>query len=607
MIKTRSTISALLLLAAGGCHQATVRQADRDVYQLLQDRQQAALGVATDVRIDDDLDEPAADARMYEFNPRPVDDALPASFATARDLPAESESNSRADDDGQATTTTAQAQQADLTADIFTPEEMDRVSTFTLRDTFTYAARHSRDLQSAKEELYLAALDLTLERHLWTPQFVAEVTAGVDFSDAGGVDDEERAFTATSDLGVTQQLPYGGRVVARVVSTLVRDLKGRVADSESSSVILEADLPLLRGAGHAAYESRYSAERDMIYAVRLYERFRRSFLVNVAARYFALQGNKAAIANTFVSYQSRFRDWEKADFTGRVGQSRDVFEAPRAKSILRSAEAGLVNTKESYESALDQFKIFLGMPVDFLLDVVDQELDKQSQSLDVLLPEVDGAEAERVALRLRLDLLTDADRIDDAGRGISVAKNRILPDLDFNASAAFHSDPEHLNAFDVNVERNDYSALLQLRMDDRKTERNAYRASLIAYRRAQRQHEETVDSVRADVRRAIRRIEQQSALREIQTLNVHENELRLEAARAQFDLGKSTNQDVVDAESDLLRARNDLARAVAEYRNAILEFRRDTGTLRVSDDGLISSLGTLLPKANPTGPADPGS
>ena len=98
----------------------------------------------------------------------------------------------------------------------------------------------------------------------------------------------------------------------------------------------------------------------MIYAIRIYERFRRSFMVDVAARLFALQQSKAAIDNNYTAYRSRIRDWEKADFINRVGQSRDVFEAPRAKASLRQAEAGLVSAKERYATSLDGFKIFIG-------------------------------------------------------------------------------------------------------------------------------------------------------------------------------------------------------------------------------------------------------
>ena len=87
----------------------------------------------------------------------------------------------------------------------------------------------------------------------------------------------------------------------------------------------------------------------------------------------------------------------------------------------------------------------------------------------------------------------------------------------------------------------------------------------------------------------------------IQVLNVSENQLRLDAARAQNELGRKDNRDVVEAESDLLDARNSLARAVSAYRNAILGFRRDTETLRVTDDGLWERP-EAVPSPSPTVP-----
>jgi outer membrane protein TolC len=371
-----------------------------------------------------------------------------------------------------------------------------------------------------------------------------------------------------------------------MVSTLVRDLNEHATTTgESGNFILEANIPLFRGAGRVAYESRYQAERDLIYAVRTYERFRRSFLVQVAAGYFELQLLRSAIDNTYTSYKNRRLDWEKADFVNRMGQSKNIFEAPRAQSSFRQAEAGLVRAKEQYEAVLDRFKIFIGMPVPELLDVLDQNADADAQALDDLLPEVEISTAVDVALKYRLDLLNDADRIDDARRGVLVAKNQVLPDLNATGSVALDTDPERFNSTSYNTERATWRGLLQLRMDDRKKERNAYRASLIALRKSERDYEVSSDTVRADVRRSARRILQQAKLRDIQTANVEENELRLEAARAQFDLGKITNQDVVDAETDLLSARNDLAAAISAYRAVILDFRRDTETLRVTEDG----------------------
>ncbi len=581
---TRRLLHVLLILSAlavlSGCQTTAVEQTDRGVYGLIAERQREALGTTTDVRLGEEDGESSTTEAMYDSTPSPLEADLPESFQAAR----ESDPDSDESGDSPDVEPAGENEETD-SASIFSPEEKSRVRVLGLRDALAYAIRHGRQLQDSKEDLYLAALDLTLERHLWTPQLVASIDADAEFSDAGDLHDYSRAITAVAQVSATQRLPYGGEVTARVISTLVRDLEEHVTSAETGQVILEAQIPLLRGAGRSAYESRYSAEREMIYAIRTYERSRRSFMVDVAAEYFNLQQTRAGITNAFKSFESRRRDWQKADFINKMGRSDNVFEALRARASFRDAESALISAKEQYESALDQFKIFIGMPVDELVDVVDQEEDEDAQGLDRLLPAVDSAEATEVALRYRLDLLNVLDRVDDSRRAVALAKNQLMPDLGVTAGATFGTDPDRLDTLSYNPERATYNAAISLRMDDRKAERNAYRAAFIGLRRAERDSEEVADRVRADVRSALRRISQQAILREINRLGVQENELRYAAASTQYDLGKSTNQDVVDADESLLRARNRLSGAVAGYRAAILEFRLDTGTLQVEDDG----------------------
>lgn len=578
----RRTVLPLFVFAAlliTGCRTWLIDRTDRDIYRLIDNRQRDALGSTTDAHIGSETGRLGRDDRIYGFNPRPVDPGIPEAFRQPRqdvELPGEDMSEASADDG-------EPSAEVGMSPGILNEDELDRVLIFSLSEALAYAMQHARDLQDAKEDLYLAALDLSLERHLWTPQFTAGVQA--DYQDFGETTNLDRAMSTVSEAAVTQRLPLGGQLSARIIHTLMREISDHVSKGENGQMILAAQIPLLRGAGRVAYESRYEAERELIYAVRRYERFRRSFTVEVAADYFSLQQAKAAIANTFKSFQNRKQDWERAEFIDRKGRSRTIFDAPRAKSNFRRAEADLVSAKERYESALDRFKIVLGMPVDTLLDVVEQDKDEESKALDLLLPQIEQETAVEVAVQYRLDLLNSADRVDDTRRGVVIAKNRILPDLDLTGSATLDSDPSQLRPLTYRKERTTWQGGIQLRVDDRKSERNAYRSALISLRRSERNHELSVDTVRADVRRALRRIAQQENLRKIQELNVQENEFRAEAARAQFRLGKWTNQDVVDAENDLLSARNQFAAAIAAYRVAILEFRRDTGTLRVTDQG----------------------
>jgi len=572
--------AALIVGLSWGCAAHVIDRTDRGVYRVIEDRQRAALGATSDSHIGPEVGDVRGGSEMYSFTPHPTTPEVPEPF---RQTPGAVDTQTEGAPGIAGHVEPRGVSQ--MTESIYTEQEQPQVKIFGLHETLAYASRHSREVQDAKEELYLEALDLTLERHLWTPQFVGSIQT--EFVDYGQVRDFDRAMTAVSEAAVTQRLPYGGDVSARIINTLMRDLGVHTTSGESGNFILEADVPLLRGAGRVAYESRYSAERELIYAVRTYERFRRSFLVDIASNYFNLQQLKMAIANTFHSYKSRREDWEKADFIARMGQSRDVFEASRAQSNFRQAEAGLVSAKEQYATSLDRFKIRLGMPVEEWLDVLDQDADAAAAALDGLLPDIETATAAEVAAKYRLDLLNEADQVDDAKRGVLIAKNRILPDLDASGSVTLDTDPERLNSVSYNTERTTWRGLLALRMDDRKTERNAYRESLVNLRRAERDFERAVDDVRADVRAAIRQIAQQENVRKIQAMSVEENQLRLDAAKAQYDLGKINNRDVVEAEDDLLNAKNSLARAVAAYRIAILEFRRDTETLRVDDEGQL--------------------
>ncbi|MFQ5461856.1 MAG: TolC family protein [Phycisphaerae bacterium] len=586
-----------LLASASGCFNAIRRDTDRRVYQAIEQRQRDAIGATTDIQIRYPKDTRPRTDEMYSFTPHSLTAELPEGFrpnaaagaepapaVTSEEAPSEA---GVADDEGahqapvEPPTEEEASQPPMLNDEIFTDAESADLKVFGLRDALHYGMQHGRDLQNAKEDLYLAALDLTLERHLWTPQFASAISA--DFADFGQVRKFDRAMSAVADASVSQRLPLGGEITARMIGTLMRDLGRHITSGETGQVIIDANLPLFRGAGKVAYESRYAAERELIYAVRSYERFRRSFVVQVAGDYFTLQGVKASIGNTYQSYLSRHASWEKADFVNRMGRSKKISDTTRALSNLRDAESSLVERKEQFASSLDRFKILIGMSVDQSLDVRSQDDDPDSLAVETLL--ADTGDAVAVALMYRLDLLTGADRVEDARRGIVIAKNQILPDLDFNGSVTTVSDSNRKSIFSFNTERATWRASLDFQLDDRMTERNAYRQSLVTQRRAERQYELLVDTVRADVRRALRRIRREDDVRRIQLMNVDENAFRADAARAQFNLGKANNQDVIDADNEELRARDALAAAIASYRNAILQFRLDTGTLRVTDDG----------------------
>ncbi|HOA74006.1 MAG TPA: TolC family protein [Phycisphaerae bacterium] len=616
-------------LAAGGC-QWFVDDADREVYRLVEKRQVEAVGVAHDMRIDTEKVPIKIGETAREFVPHPVDSDLPASFkvaavATAPAIPSvtlESEDGSTDADsalppDGPNGSLSAPAPRPAVT-DLNTPEppavasrpsesddpagsylqlEAD-AEVLTLAEALAYAFEHARDFQDAKEDLYLAALSLTLERHLWTPRFSGDIRT--QYVNYGQIRKFDQAMDAVARVAVEQRLPYGGEITAQLLGALMRDLTNHITTGETGQALLSANIPLLRGAGPVAYESRYRAERQLIYAIRTFERFRRFLAVSVASDYFELQQLRQQIINVRESIEGYDQLARRARAFWKAGRST-ILDVQRAEQDQLNGTNQLIDAIERYLTALDLFKIRIGMPTATKIMVALPETvatqpaegtapaeDSASDRLieDLAMPAVDEAEAVRVALKYRLDLLNELDRIGDAERGVEIAENAILPQLDVFGTVQFDTDPNYLGVFDFNSERTTWrtGATLELPLD-RKAERNALRESLINKRRAERNYELARDTVVQQVRRAMRRVEQQRQLVQIQLVNRQLAQRRLRAAQFQFQKGMVAAFEVVDAQNDLLRAQNGLAGAQASLKVAILEFWRDTDMLRIDDNG----------------------
>lgn len=558
--------SAFVTAAAlPGCARWYAADADQEVYGLIDRRQEQAIGIRSDASAGEPMAPPRVGTEGYAFNPHPIDPEVPESFARR---------SSEAGDEpvpasGPSTVSATQPEEAAL--------EMG------FHEVIAYAFLHNRDFQRQKEDLFLAGLDLSLERFLWTPQFLAEIRA--NFADFGQIRDFDRAMDAVAEVAAEQRLPLGGRLTAQVISTFMRDLGQHITTGESSQIILGAEIPLLRGAGLVALETRFQAERDLIYSVRQFERQRRELFVAIATNYFRLIAQEQAIRNAEFSVTSFEEDFERAKALNNAGRT-DILDVQRAEQSLLTNLSDVVQARARYENDLDAFKVQdLGMPVEEALEVLDDETEFPWSNV----PE---SEAIETALRYRLTLLTDLDLVADARRRSRNAANELLPDLNLDASVVFDTSPGQTNLYYFQDERATWRGGATLGLPvNRKRERNDYRAALIGVRRAERNYEESQDEVRRQVRRAIRVYRQAEETLRIQETNIELAIQRREAAGIRFELGLVGNRDKVEAENDLRRARDDYANALAEYKAAILAFRRDTGTLRIDEEGNWVELG----------------
>jgi outer membrane protein TolC len=570
-------ITAALCAPSGGCRQL-VRNTDRDVATLIQQRQREALGHRQWASLGNAEQPPdRPDRAAYDRNPSPTTTEVPEGFEST-------EEPSQPD----AFPTTAPQ-----TGDV--PEQQPsrfRETVFTLTDALAYAQRHRREYQTAKEDLYLAALALTLEHHLWTPQFAASLR-GV-YGNFGEVTDFDQATRFVADLSVAQRLPYGGEFTAAAVSTLIRDVKRNITASEGSSIALGLDIPFLRGAGHVAQENLVQLERSLTYAVRRFERFRRQQLVDVTQRYLNLLRVKQSVTDAITSLRSAENLHERALEYQKRGMA-DVLDTGRAEEQMLSERNRVASQREAFRAAADQFKIAIGMlvaePVGLddleTIESIEQQVEEGKYPLLRVSSAAQEAEhAVSVATQYRLDVLTRRDQIDDAKRGVAIAKNALLPDLDWTSSLTFDTDPEHYKLGAFEHARATWRTEVMLSMNDRFRERNAYRSSLIDVRRAQRSHTDQLERVRADVLSAINQIRLQGLTLGIQQRRLDVAENNRAHAEYLFEKGRASNREYVEAQNEYIGAQNSLNSAKTSRWTALLNFRLATGTLRVDEDGV---------------------
>lgn len=463
------------------------------------------------------------------------------------------------------------------------PSPGDPVRQFDLFSSLEYAVQHSRTYQSRLEDLYLATLDVTLERHLFTPRPFARTNVGF----TGGRPDDinyRSALAVTQSIGVRQQLPHGGEIVAEGLVDFVSTLSGEIASGESAEVAISAAIPLLRGAGWVNLEPLIQSERSLIYEIRDFESFRRDLLVNIAGRYFTLLNTQQGLANRRYNYANLLELTRRTQALYEAGRIR-FLEVQRSTQALLRAERFLVSAQDNYRTRLDEFKLLIGMPI-------EEELEIVPVSLDVKVPQLPLAEVIELARQYRLDLQTANDQIEDAQRGVQIASNGLLPDVDLTGGVALRN-PAGSPARRLDDRTLSYQAGVSIDWPlDRLPERNAYRRALILLQRAQRAYEETQERISIDARDALREIRSAELRLRIAAAGIDLAQRRLDYANELLRQGDSDARNVVEAQQSLLEAQDDFEEAEASLQISVLQFLTRTGTLRI--DPAAGEIGRAL-------------
>ena len=444
--------------------------------------------------------------------------------------------------------------------------------TLTLPAALEMAERHNRSYQLQRETLYLQALSLTGTRHkfVWNPS--STVDLGIARQTDGGLRGDSDA-----DVSVQKLFQTGASVTATLANDLVLyfDGKPKVPD-----LTLKLTQPLLRGAGaEIAAEVLTQAERDVVYAVRDYSHYQKTFAIETVGEYFRVLQDKDAVRNSYNNYLNLQKARDRAEAMAEA-ERLARYQVDQARQSELSARVKYLKAVESYRQALDSFKQRLSLPLGEALRLEDRALtDLVAQGLTPL--ELDERHGYLMAVTNRLDVLNEVDRFEDAQRKVRVAASDLKPGLDVVVDASLKK--QFYSSFSPEEFASTSGLKLKLPLNQL-TERNAYRTSLINFEKQMRKLATELDSLRENIREGIRALEQERENYFIQKAALDLARQQVEVMPLLLQNDDADIRDQLEAQADLVEAQNDVTSAVVDYHVARWNLLKNLGALSVEGE-----------------------
>ena len=492
-----------------------------------------------------------------------------------------------------------------------------------LMQALQIGARNSFEYQTRKEDIFKEALDLDLERNDFRNIFTAEVDSLVETDMSGGRTVSGIEYGGTT--GVSRKLESGVELTTELAVSLANLLTLNQASAFGISGDATISVPLLRGSGrHIVTEPLTQAERNVVYAIYQFERFRRNFAVSIAAEYLSVLRQLDVVENNEENYRGLIRSARRARRQADAGRLTEVQVDQAVQDELR-ARNRWINSVETYKRRVDSFKNLLSLPPDAGIELDRSELQRLAVYSDrftentgngreseinvkavpadapvVLEPpdtenigplEIDETAALELAFEKRFDLVVAQGKVYDAQRAIVVLADALGAELTLLGSAELGGsrsiDTATSDDTKLRTDKGVYSTLLTLDLPfERTAERNAYRNGFITLERAVRDVQILEDEIKISIRNKLRDLLESRESLLIQARSVKLAQKRVRSTNLFLEAGRAQIRDLLESQEALLSAQNALTAAIINYRVAELELQRDMGVLQINEKGL---------------------
>ncbi len=477
-------------------------------------------------------------------------------------------------------------------------------------------AMNSPEYQSKKEKVFRSALSLDLARNEFG--FTVRGEGGTSLSaDKKAGQETTKGMEHSGSLKLSKTLKSG----AEFAASLAVDLVSLLTQGKTSSLGITGDasisIPLLRGAGrYIVSEPLTQAERDVVYAIYEFQKYKQTFAVEIARSYLNVLRQLDQVDNNAEVYKNLMVSARRTRALADAGRSTEI-QVDQAVQNELNARNRWINALDSYNSSLDSFKKSLGLPPDADIELDRAELEALTSRVSSIVRDVEKSttsgsstelvgigmenagpleieekEAIKLAFGNRLDLRVSEGKVYDAQRMVVVKADALGAELTLLGQANLGQSRSlgQAGVEDASIHSDEgvYRALLNIDLPlERTAERKGYRESLISLESAVRDLQSMEDDIKLSIRNRLRSMSKAREGLSIQTRAVELAEKRVKSTDMFFEAGRAELRDILEAQEALLSARNSLTSAVVDYRMAELEFQIDTGILEIDQKGLI--------------------
>lgn len=241
--------------------------------------------------------------------------------------------------------------------------------------------KNSREYQFQLENLYLTALDLSLERFEFQLQWLGGNTTYYEFLgnqiSGRGAGLESNSVTTNSGLGFSRSFTSGGQLLVDFANTFVWEFTGQNTSASMSSISMNLVQPLLRGAfRNVRMESLTQAERNVLYAARDYARYRKIFYFDIFSNeggYLSLLRGLQAIRNL----EANLERLEQSLITHEALAAAGVLAPIQVEQVFQRYQGRklrLIRARNDLQNDLDFYKVQLGLPPELEVELDDSML-----------------------------------------------------------------------------------------------------------------------------------------------------------------------------------------------------------------------------------------